>query len=180
MDDMILELCEEIDVVVFSGDNLYKEGALEEFEEYLGRWNRKVQEIKNQASKEFRKDADPLEIKALQLSLSMWEWLKENPTKRKIDYPAYTLYNISSMRGNCPLCDYYEGECDYKEESPQDITSPCPLFPKGCVGSTIKGVYGEWRITQPIDEHKIKLRKDNATIIYNLIKEKLDSLRKNA
>lgn len=46
MDPMSLELCEELDAMLFTGDSLHSKEAIEEFESYLERWKNRVVEIR--------------------------------------------------------------------------------------------------------------------------------------
>jgi hypothetical protein len=42
---------------------------------------------------------------AIDLSVKVWRWLYDNPTKIKEDSPYWE--DIKGMWGNCPLCDFY-------------------------------------------------------------------------
>jgi len=44
--DYLERACEEIDAALFSGDAFYTEKDLAEFQQYLDRWNREVENIK--------------------------------------------------------------------------------------------------------------------------------------
>ena len=43
-------------------------------------------------------------IEAIELCLELWTWLKENPGKKKSDWPRFK--EIALMRANCPACQY--------------------------------------------------------------------------
>ncbi len=43
----IEEFCDNLDVSIFTGDGLHDEKSLEEFDEYLQRWNRQVSKIRS-------------------------------------------------------------------------------------------------------------------------------------
>ena len=45
--DYLERACEEIDAALFSGDALYTEKDLAEFQQYLDRWNREVENTKS-------------------------------------------------------------------------------------------------------------------------------------
>ena len=50
--DYLERACEEIDASVFSSDVLHNENDLAEFQEYLDRWNREVENSKKQSKGE--------------------------------------------------------------------------------------------------------------------------------
>jgi hypothetical protein len=50
MNDRMKRFCEEIDAAIFSGDRLYDKCTLDEFKEYLGRWNRKCENFSDLAN----------------------------------------------------------------------------------------------------------------------------------
>ena len=42
----LLEACEDVDAIVFTGDQLHTEETLKEFEDYVDSWKREIQRFK--------------------------------------------------------------------------------------------------------------------------------------
>ncbi|MFA5174649.1 MAG: hypothetical protein WC438_05705 [Candidatus Pacearchaeota archaeon] len=62
-------------------------------------------------------------LHAVDLSLEVWEYLRDNPSiSCKEDLPLILYIKIENMRGKCPLCEflqtYYHGDM---------ICTECPL-----------------------------------------------------
>ena len=73
------------------------------------------------------------EKKAIDLTIKLWDYLRQNPGKQKQDYPGYDKYDIGSMIADCPCCDYYRrGDLDRCDVCPirdcTDDNSPWDLW----------------------------------------------------
>jgi hypothetical protein len=55
------------------------------------------------------------------LTVEVWEWLAENPSKDKKDWPRYQ--EIKSLSHTCPLCDLYK----YGYQGARTTCLNCPL-----------------------------------------------------
>jgi len=44
------EICDSLDAALFSGDDFFNPDSLKELEEYLARWQRRIEEIKKEVS----------------------------------------------------------------------------------------------------------------------------------
>jgi hypothetical protein len=62
------------------------------------------------------------ERQAIAISMEMWLWLSQNPTKTKVDFPDRSKYGIGNMLSECPCCQYYRSEIRYH-------TNECPECP---------------------------------------------------
>ncbi len=91
-------------------------------------------------------------LEALQKTVEMWDWLAENPRKRKADY--IRLHQLKAPSYCCELCQYvlnitdngsfFDGDC--KEHCPlynlwgQDTIEACPCEMEG-------SPYQEWAVS---------------------------------
>ncbi len=67
------------------------------------------------------------EIKAVQKTLIMWEWLRDHPDERKHDYIERLPSDKQPIRRfDCYLCDIWIGRC----QRPKEYKTDCPLDTK--------------------------------------------------
>lgn len=78
------------------------------------------------------KDRDPRYWRALVIAEEMWEWLCDNPLKRKLDWPGYLTYGVEYMDYKCSMCEYIWQETGLK-------CMDC-ILGKGC-----QTCYNPWR-----------------------------------
>ena len=72
---------------------------------------------------------------ALEICRDLWDWLAENPTKHKWDWPRWSDYE--HMKSYCPCCEYVRQQ--------DSICEQCSLinyWPDGCLA--INSPYRRW------------------------------------
>lgn len=65
-------------------------------------------------------------LKALDITIELWEWMAETGSDYKGDWPGWEKYG--TMGNDCALCEYTEGNCP-----------DCPI--NSCY---VDFFYGEW------------------------------------
>jgi len=114
----------------------------------------------NQLNPENKFDVDNMtEIVAVTISKDLWEFLKENPLKNKLDWVLASKYRISEMKSECPLCHFYTSCID------------CCLKNNCLSGSEY---YRLW--VKANDWKEDQSAKFYATHIYNIINDKYNKL----
>ena len=63
---------------------------------------------------------------SLLLCIELWDWLAENPTKHKSDWPGWTEHTDAEAYNHCFACQYAEEQAVINLKD--DICSLCPLM----------------------------------------------------
>ena len=121
------------------------------------------------------------QIKAIKDSRDLWEWLKENPDRQKTLYPLYDKV-IKNAYSQCPCCHIFTKTTIYGGIISCTI---CPLNineNKDYTGEDggeycIKEFY-LWNEAGIFNKKNLKLRKESATKIYNILNEAYENIQK--
>jgi hypothetical protein len=102
------------------------------------------------------------ELEAVEISMKLWKWLMENPTKEKEDYPEFVSSGTNEMQEHCSMCEYWfareRGRC-----------SNCILgIKKVCSNIEALG-WANWN-------NGIN-KAHNAGLIYHCLKDRCDELK---
>ena len=100
--------------------------------------------------------------KALDISIELWEWLAEDGSRRKSDWPGWGKYG--GMRADCPLCEYTS------RAEHRDQISLCryTCLLKGCYSLS----YGRWALAEIKSD-----RKKYAGLFLEQLKEKREATK---
>ena len=112
--------------------------------------------------------------KALELTVELWDWLTNNPEKKKTDWPGWELNGgkIPKLLNDCPCCEYDDQHMTHFD----DYCEHCPLleyWPGGnCEPDSRVSPWQDW-IDVTDGELLIDEAKEAATEIADLARQAL-------
>ena len=69
---------------------------------------------------------------AIVKSEELWEWMCDNPTLNKLQFPKYKKYEIHLMVADCPLCEYHYPNKDVRCKDKCVIDKECSMWCSTC------------------------------------------------